>query len=76
MQVSVIPMSFPVAMEYVCQNISSVMTLMTVETTVMKRDVVCMWCEIWFNDPAPFTQRLLVIKTQHLSMDFRDIVAS
>ena len=55
-----IPMSFPVTMEDVCQISSSVMTLMTVETTVMKRTVVCMWCGIWFNDPAPFRERLLV----------------
>ena len=39
-------------MEDVCQMMSNVMTMMTVETTVMMRDVVCMWCEIWFNDPA------------------------
>ena len=37
-----IPMSFPVTMEDVYQNISSVMTMMTVETTVMKKTVVCM----------------------------------
>ena len=46
------PMNFPVTMEDVCQMISSVITIIIVETTVMKTDVVCMWCEIWFNDPA------------------------
>ena len=55
-------MTFPVTMEDVCQITSSVITMTTVETTVMKRTVVCMWCEIWFNDPAPFMKRLLVIR--------------
>ena len=45
-------MNFPVTMEDVYQIITIVMTITTVETTVMKTDVVCMWCEIWFNDPA------------------------
>ena len=38
-----IPMSFPVTMECVYLIASDVMTMMTVETTVMKRTVVCMW---------------------------------
>ena len=45
-------MNFPVTMEHVCQIITIAMTMMIVETTAMKTDVVCMWCEIWFNDPA------------------------